>query len=216
MSPSPAAAVFITASMEDVRVTEDWRANRLLEVIFHGLPESRDSHRIVHTGAFLPDVFCPGTANRWIVSQAVQEALAPFLDPGAFQPAAFAKLFDHPLPEPDGYDGYDDPYGLVDAMPDVPRFHEEIGAFWRLALPRADDLVPAFDALPMADKARIYYDSASYRRFLAENLDATLLADHPAIEAYGNLLVRGDVYEALLPFLNPRFFSIHEAGPVRR
>lgn len=194
-------------------------------ILFHGRQQEK-SYRLVDP--MLGDTYTPLRLNRigtfappitavtvnWVVSAPVRDALQGM--PLGFEAIQYRKLVDYPY-FPPGDSRYiktpefqnasrKDLLKFFEYLPNVPAFHESIGARYEMLVPRLDDIKTGYRGLSRVSVRM----NRSMPMQINVRLSAELLADHPVVWDYHHILSER-AFAVIEPFLVRDFFDVIEA-----
>lgn len=190
---------------------ESWEKKRTGEWQRPALSNSnRERLHVSRSGQFVPQVWCP-TAFDMVVSAKVKKQLLE-LQGIEFQPVVFEKLVDLPLPpiadfseDPDGLYCMNNTEEKIASLPDIPRYHVDIGEYSKLLMPQYYDVRASIE-----DERPVDLQFGRYHTHYSTTtpLSLALLGRH-AMYQVGNLFcLTEQAFEVLAPSLDLEYFLI--------
>jgi hypothetical protein len=161
--------------------------------------------KLVRNGWRIPDFCMP--SGLLMVSSRVKEALAG-IGTIAFRPVEFVKLIEYPYQAgdfsyPKTHNRVFDPATLFDQLPDVPRLHKTIGAYFELIHPSIYQVGAQANTDPPTSTLRVPWISYSDSR---HQVSQALVNTYPILRA-GYLILNEPAFAALSPFIDWDYFE---------
>jgi|GEM_PF-2893851 len=169
--------------------------------------ESPSSLLISRTGCNVPDISLPG--SDLVVSERYASRLEG-LPHIRLMPVVFKRLVNVAYEKGDmtwtEKWGNVDPYVLLRTLPDVPRFHREMGKYYEVQAWRWRDVLEYY---PTAENTRIEEGTPPMEKTDNIRLSAQMLEDYPIL-CFGDVIVSESVFQILDAGLDRDFFIIRE------
>ena len=174
----------------------------------------RSPLEIVRTGRIVPDVFAPSVNP--VVSEKVRERLKgwPRVE---FVPVVFTRLFDAHFAAGD-FSFYDKKHGyyardelkFIERLPDILSFHETIGNYYELLVPRVSTVMSEFSGDSMRTiRIDETFEGAFGREKVEFSVSEEMLHACPLLRQWV-FITTPQTFEILKPFLDLDYYTVVE------
>lgn len=179
---------------------------------------NRERLHVSRSGRFMPPVWCPNEFDL-VVSTSVKQQLLE-LQGIEFQPVVFEKLVDLPLPpfadiseDADGLYSKTNAEGKIASLPNVADFHDEIGEYFKLLMPRYCEVSDSIN-----DERLVDLQFGRYNTLFSPTvpLSVTLLQRHAIYQVGGTFCLTERAFELLSPSLDLDYFLIEFLSLLRK
>lgn len=198
---------------------ESWEKKRAGEWQRPALSNSnRERLHVSRSGRFVPAVWCPNSFDM-VVSATVRQRLLEL--PGIeFQPVVFEKLVDLPLPpiadfseDPDGLYCHTNTEEKIASLPDIARYHDDIGEYFKLLMPEYYDVGDS-----IKDEKIVDLQFGGYHTHYSTTvpLSVALLERHAMYREGRTFCLTEQAFEMLAPFLDVEYFLIDFFSLLRK
>lgn len=201
---------YLGESTEKNRASE-WRRPALSNT-------NRERLHVSRSGRFVPPVWCPNEFDL-VVSTSVKQQLFE-MQGIEFQPVVFEKLVDLPLPpiadiseDADGLYCKTNTEEKIASLPDVANFHNDIGEYFKLLMPRYCEVSDSIKDERLIDLQFGRYNT-DYSPTIP--LSVTLLERHSMYQVGGTFCLTERAFELLSPSLDLDYFLIEYLCLLRK